>query len=79
MSDSDFIEFLKKLGMLMFLPAGSPEFPEPDHKFTWVMISVSFLFHPAGGTPEQVLSDPELMKLFIPPLRADYVMMEGFR
>nr|XP_022323240.1 S-acyl fatty acid synthase thioesterase, medium chain-like [Crassostrea virginica]XP_022323241.1 S-acyl fatty acid synthase thioesterase, medium chain-like [Crassostrea virginica] len=44
MSDSDFIEFLKKL----------------------------------GGTPEQVLSDPEMMKLFIPPLRADYVMMEGF-
>ncbi|XP_062585568.1 S-acyl fatty acid synthase thioesterase, medium chain-like [Saccostrea cucullata] len=31
-----------------------------------------------GGTPEQVLSDPEMMKLFLPPLRADYIMMGGF-
>ncbi|XP_048773152.2 S-acyl fatty acid synthase thioesterase, medium chain-like [Ostrea edulis] len=32
-----------------------------------------------GGTPEQVLSDPEMMTLFLPPLKADYVMMEGFK
>lgn len=44
MSDSEFIEFLKRL----------------------------------GGTPEQMISDPEMMKLFLPPLRADYTMLAGF-
>lgn len=42
-------------------------------------IYIPFFYNTQGGTPEQMISDPEMMKLFLPPLRADYTMLAGFR
>jgi medium-chain acyl-[acyl-carrier-protein] hydrolase len=32
-----------------------------------------------GGTPDQVLQDPEAMRLFLPALRADFLLHETYR
>jgi medium-chain acyl-[acyl-carrier-protein] hydrolase len=31
------------------------------------------------GTPEKILAEPELMKLFLPVLRSDFALCEGYR
>jgi surfactin synthase thioesterase subunit len=31
-----------------------------------------------GGTPKEVLDNDELMELCLPPIRADYLMLDQF-
>ena len=44
----------------------------PDHRF------LDVLCYRYGGIPQQLLKDPELMKIFLPLLRADFTLLETY-
>jgi surfactin synthase thioesterase subunit len=57
----------------------APQLPDP-HPAIHSLPDAEFLarLRELGGTPEEVLQDPELMELFMPVLRADFAVCETY-
>jgi len=58
----------------------APQLPAP-HAPLYDLPRAEFLsrLHSMGGTPDDVLGNPELMEIFVPLLRADFELCETYR
>ena len=64
----------------MFMAAcKAPQIPEPPHpRFLLPDAQFKEALRQLGGTPDEVLDNTELMDIYLPAVRADFALKEGY-